>query len=88
MSGRNTPNEPANEPFPQTIAARILEHRMPIYYRTYRPGELQFITTSTYRRLAQSAALRPSGTETPPAVGDQNLASSLLSERDSWLRSE
>jgi hypothetical protein len=23
---------------------------MPIYHRTYRPGELQFITTSTYRR--------------------------------------
>jgi hypothetical protein len=37
-------------PFPHTIAARILEHRMPIYHRTYSPGELQFITTSTYRR--------------------------------------
>jgi REP element-mobilizing transposase RayT len=23
---------------------------MPIYHRTYSPGELQFITTSTYRR--------------------------------------
>jgi hypothetical protein len=32
------------------IAARILERRMPIYRRTYSPGELQFITTSTYRR--------------------------------------
>jgi hypothetical protein len=37
-------------PFPQTIAARILEPRMPIYHRTYSPGELQFITPSTYRR--------------------------------------
>ena len=26
------------------------ERRMPIYHRTYSPGGLQFITTSTYRR--------------------------------------
>jgi hypothetical protein len=38
-------------PFPQTIAARILEPRMLIYHRTYSPGELQFIATSTYRQV-------------------------------------
>jgi len=47
MSRRDTP---ARTPFPQAIAVRILEPRMPIYHRTYSPGELQFITTSTYRR--------------------------------------
>jgi len=51
MSRRDTPSTPAT-------AARILEPRMPIYHRTYSPGELQFITTSTYRWLAQSEALR------------------------------
>ena len=31
-------------------AAAILCSSMPIYHRTYSPGELQFITSSTYRR--------------------------------------
>ena len=47
MSRRDTP---VRTPSTQAIAARILESRMPIYHRTYSPGELQFITTSTYRR--------------------------------------
>jgi len=36
--------------FPQTLASRIRDRRMPIYHRTYSPGELQFINTSVYRR--------------------------------------
>jgi hypothetical protein len=37
-------------PFPQAIASRIREPSLPIYHRTYRPGELQFIITRTYRQ--------------------------------------
>ena len=51
MSRRDTLKPtPQTDSFPQTITARILEPRMPIYHRTYSPGELQFITTSVYRR--------------------------------------
>ena len=32
------------------IAESILSCAMPIYHRVYSPGELQFITTRTYRR--------------------------------------
>ena len=46
MSRRDTP---ARTPSTQAIVARILESRMPIYHRTYSPGELQFITTSGRR---------------------------------------
>jgi hypothetical protein len=49
---------PRTNPFPQAIAARLLERRMPIYHRTYSPGELQFITTSTYRRVPVFLSLR------------------------------
>jgi len=36
--------------FRQGIVEGILSSTMPFYKRTYSPGELQFITTSTYRR--------------------------------------
>jgi len=38
-------------PLHQGILSLILYTLMPIYHRIYSPGELQFITTSTYRRV-------------------------------------
>ena len=50
MSARSRRDTPEEGPSRQAIQARIPERRMPLYHRTYSPGELQFITTSTYRR--------------------------------------
>ena len=38
--------------FRPRAAESILSSAMPIYNRVYSPGELQFITASTYRRTA------------------------------------
>ena len=36
--------------FPPRTVASLLPCAMPFYHRVYSPGELQFITTTTYRR--------------------------------------
>ncbi len=41
--------------FPPRTVASLLPCAMPFYHRVYSPGELQFITTTTYRRTPFSS---------------------------------